>query len=103
MKINEIQRMIFKVQKNLICPNCSHKLLAEEAEVVSVRRNSMKFFVICNLCKTQINIEGEIHLRRQMSKSMKQGSTKLSLAQVQLISKKLRSFRGKNVKELFEE
>lgn len=104
MNFSELKLFIRDILKNAQCPHCSGNMGVGKVEILDIKDTSFAFRTTCKECSAEPIIQGNIRSKKSVDFRNGQRSAnamKLSSKTIEGIAKKLSSFSGKNVKDLF--
>jgi|GEM_PF-5590139 len=113
MKIEYLQKIIARIQSQIHCPKCKAPFAEDSIEIKGVKGQQVEFSAECSHCKARSQISAEIsgdkaksvppvpQFTRKLS-SFDLPQTSLKSTDLETLTKSLRSFKGQDVRSLFE-
>lgn len=113
MKLEYLQKIIARIQSQIHCPKCKAPFAEDSIEIKGVKGQQVEFSAECSHCKARSQISAEIsgdknklvprapQFKRQLS-SFDLPQATLKPADLTSLTETLRSFKGADVRNLFE-
>ena len=106
MKFSHFQQIIDRIRTDVPCPECGAFFDEAEIEIDGVSSKHIDFFVPCAHCGAEVVILAQIEIIQRVHKGLRPipfpvGKKSLSVEAVKDISHRLKTFQGRDVRELF--
>jgi len=109
MKFNQFKKIVERIQKEIPCPRCKNLFISDAIDIVNLKDNDIHLVAECPNCIEKVSISAS--LERSLIRPVSKVSRKrdrivnkvLSPEEIAKISEKMKSFRGGDVRDLFEE
>jgi len=121
MKLEYLQKIITRIQTQIHCPKCKAPFAKDKIEIQGIKGHQVEFSAECAECKARSQISAEISgphiippalgktitppeikLKRPLP-GFEIPATKLDSAQLEGLKTELKSFKGLDIKRLFED
>ncbi len=116
MKIEFLEKIVGKIQHEIHCPKCKNVFAKGNLEICSITNKQIEFSSFCHICGISSQIVADLNIQDSKkpltSNQVAEQPTKhpvtptrpafLNPDQVQQITQSLATFKGRDVKELFQ-